>query len=254
MKVASATVCKEGAEPPRLAVIAMGKCGARELNYVSDVDVIFVGEYADSVSTRVAGGEMIRLASDTFFEVDAACVRKASSALVRTLESHLAYYQRWAKTWEFQALLKARPAVGDAELGKQYMAAIMPMVWSACEREDFVPEVQAMRRRWRRWCLRISATARSSSGRAGCATSNSRSSSCNWCTGAPTSRCTSPRRFLRWRHWRPELCRARRCGQLDRIVRIPAAAGASAAIAAPEANSHVAAAGRRGVAAIVRTD
>ncbi|MGZ8802301.1 MAG: bifunctional [glutamine synthetase] adenylyltransferase/[glutamine synthetase]-adenylyl-L-tyrosine phosphorylase, partial [Mycobacterium sp.] len=51
------------------------------------------------------------------------------------------------KTWEFQALLKARPAVGDAELGEQYIAALMPMVWSACEREDFVPEVQAMRRR-----------------------------------------------------------------------------------------------------------
>ncbi len=147
LKVASATVCKEGAEPPRLAVIAMGKCGARELNYVSDVDVIFVGEDADSVSTRVAG-EMIRLASDTFFEVDAGLRPEGKQgALVRTLESHLAYYQRWAKTWEFQALLKARPAVGDAELGEQYMAAIMPMVWTACERDDFVPEVQAMRRR-----------------------------------------------------------------------------------------------------------
>ncbi|MEZ0360057.1 bifunctional [glutamine synthetase] adenylyltransferase/[glutamine synthetase]-adenylyl-L-tyrosine phosphorylase [Mycobacterium sp. SA01] len=147
LRVASATVCKEGAEPPRLAVIAMGKCGARELNYVSDVDVIFVGEVADSVSTRVAG-EMVRLASDTFFEVDAGLRPEGKQgALVRTLESHLAYYQRWAKTWEFQALLKARPAVGDAELGEQYMTAIMPMVWSACEREDFVPEVQAMRRR-----------------------------------------------------------------------------------------------------------
>jgi glutamate-ammonia-ligase adenylyltransferase len=67
--------------------------------------------------------------------------------LVRTLESHVAYYERWAKTWEFQALLKARPAAGDPELGAQYIAALMPMVWTASEREDFVPEVQAMRRR-----------------------------------------------------------------------------------------------------------
>jgi glutamate-ammonia-ligase adenylyltransferase len=67
--------------------------------------------------------------------------------LVRTIDSHVAYYQQWAKTWEFQALLKARPAVGDADLGKQYIAAVMPMVWTACEREDFVSEVQAMRRR-----------------------------------------------------------------------------------------------------------
>ena len=91
---------------------------------------------------------MMRLASDTFFEVDAALRPEGKQgALVRTLDSHVAYYQRWAKTWEFQALLKARPAVGDTELGRQYMAALMPMVWTACERENFVPEVQAMRRR-----------------------------------------------------------------------------------------------------------
>ena len=147
LKVASRSVCGEGSEPPRLAVIAMGKCGARELNYVSDVDVIFVAEEADAVTTRVAG-EMIRFASEAFFEVDAALRPEGKHGqLVRTLDSHVAYYQRWAKTWEFQALLKARPAAGDAELGEQYIAALMPMVWTACEREDFVPEVQAMRRR-----------------------------------------------------------------------------------------------------------
>lgn len=144
--VATRAVC--GDEPgPRLAVIAMGKCGARELNYVSDVDVIFVAEAADSVTTRVAG-EMMRFAGETFFEVDAALRPEGKAGqLVRTLESHVAYYQRWAKTWEFQALLKARAAVGDAELGEQYIDALMPMVWTACDREDFVPDVQAMRRR-----------------------------------------------------------------------------------------------------------
>ncbi|MDV3136531.1 MULTISPECIES: bifunctional [glutamine synthetase] adenylyltransferase/[glutamine synthetase]-adenylyl-L-tyrosine phosphorylase [Mycobacterium] len=139
-----------GGEMPRLAVIAMGKCGARELNYVSDVDVIFVAEgSADqlAIATRVAG-EMMRFAGDAFFEVDAALRPEGKRGqLVRTLDSHVAYYQRWAKTWEFQALMKARPAVGDAELGKQYIDALMPMVWTACEREDFVTEVQAMRRR-----------------------------------------------------------------------------------------------------------
>ncbi|MCU1698018.1 MAG: glutamine synthetase adenylyltransferase [Mycobacterium sp.] len=149
--VATRTVCGNDTPPPRLAVIAMGKCGARELNYVSDVDVIFVaGSAADTnltVATRVAG-EMMRLGSETFFEVDAALRPEGKRGeLVRTLESHVAYYERWAKTWEFQALLKARPAAGDAELGAQYMAALNPMVWTACEREDFVPEVQAMRRR-----------------------------------------------------------------------------------------------------------
>lgn len=146
LRVAESTVCGDKT-PPRLAVIAMGKCGARELNYVSDVDVIFVAEHADTVTTRVAG-EMMRLASDAFFQVDAGLRPEGRSGeLVRTVESHVAYYQRWAKTWEFQALLKARAAVGDAELGQRYLAALMPMVWIACEREDFVVEVQAMRRR-----------------------------------------------------------------------------------------------------------
>ncbi|WP_284226019.1 bifunctional [glutamine synthetase] adenylyltransferase/[glutamine synthetase]-adenylyl-L-tyrosine phosphorylase [Mycobacterium antarcticum] len=149
--VATRTVCKDGkdgAPPhPRLAVIAMGKSGARELNYVSDVDVIFVAEQADPITTRVAG-EMMRFAGDAFFEVDAALRPEGKQGqLVRTLESHVAYYERWAKTWEFQALLKARPAVGDRALGEQYMAALKPMVWAASEREDFVSEVQAMRRR-----------------------------------------------------------------------------------------------------------
>ena len=91
---------------------------------------------------------MMRFASDTFFEVDAALRPEGKHGqLVRTLDSHIAYYQRWAKTWEFQALLKARPAAGDVQLGEKYMDALMPMVWTACEREDFVPDVQAMRRR-----------------------------------------------------------------------------------------------------------
>src|SRR6202012_5623979 len=116
-------------------------------NYVSDVDVIFVAEPADQVSARIAG-EMMRLAADAFFQVDAGLRPKGRHGeLVRSLDSHISYYQQWAKTWEFQALLKARPAAGDADLGKQYIDALMPMVWTACERADFVGEVQAMRRR-----------------------------------------------------------------------------------------------------------
>ena len=131
----------------RIAVIAMGKCGARELNYVSDVDVVFVAEPADTTSARLAG-EMMRIGSLAFFEVDGALRPEGKrGALTRTLDSYLAYYQRWAKTWEFQALLKARPMTGDIELGEEYLAGTGPLVWSAAEREDFVVDVQAMRRR-----------------------------------------------------------------------------------------------------------
>jgi glutamate-ammonia-ligase adenylyltransferase len=144
----------------RLAVIAMGKCGGHELNYVSDVDVIFVGESVDGAdeqkavqaATRLAS-HMMRICSETTVEgsiwpVDANLRPEGRNGpLVRTLSSHLAYYQRWAKTWEFQALLKARPVAGDLELGEQYVATLAPLVWQAAERENFVPDVQKMRRR-----------------------------------------------------------------------------------------------------------
>ncbi|MGH3772244.1 MAG: bifunctional [glutamine synthetase] adenylyltransferase/[glutamine synthetase]-adenylyl-L-tyrosine phosphorylase [Pseudonocardiaceae bacterium] len=135
-------------QPPRLAVIAMGKCGGAELNYVSDVDVIFVGDSEDELAaaTKLASAT-VRLAS-ACCEVDVALRPEGKAgALVRTLEGHLAYYRRWAKTWEFQALLKARPIAGDAELGDRYLEAVTPLVWTAADRENFVAEVQAMRRR-----------------------------------------------------------------------------------------------------------
>ncbi|MGW5571417.1 bifunctional [glutamine synthetase] adenylyltransferase/[glutamine synthetase]-adenylyl-L-tyrosine phosphorylase [Nocardia thailandica] len=147
LSVAVARVCRNGPVPVRLAVVAMGKCGARELNYVSDVDVVFVAEPADTTATRLAA-EMMSVGSQAFFEVDAALRPEGKAgALVRTLDSHLAYYKRWARTWEFQALLKNRPMTGDLELGQQYRDAVMPMVWQASERPDFVADVQAMRRR-----------------------------------------------------------------------------------------------------------
>lgn len=133
--------------PAQLAVMAMGKCGARELNYISDVDVIFIAEPTDMKATKVAA-EMMRIGSKAFFEVDAALRPEGKAgALVRTLESHVTYYKRWAHTWEFQALLKARPMTGYLPLGRQYLEELDPMVWVASERDSFVADVQAMRRR-----------------------------------------------------------------------------------------------------------
>ena len=131
----------------RLAVIAMGKPGGAELNYVSDVDVVFVAEPADAATTRLAS-RMMRIAGEACFPVDANLRPEGrQGALVRSLDGHVAYYKRWAKTWEFQALLKARPVAGDPELGKAYAEAVAPLVWTAAGRPDFVADVQAMRRR-----------------------------------------------------------------------------------------------------------
>ncbi|RSM60081.1 bifunctional [glutamine synthetase] adenylyltransferase/[glutamine synthetase]-adenylyl-L-tyrosine phosphorylase [Kibdelosporangium aridum] len=136
-----------GPNKARLAIIAMGKCGGRELNYVSDVDVVFVGEDDLDVATRLAS-RMMTVAGSACFEVDAALRPEGKAgALVRTLEGHTAYYRRWARTWEFQALLKARPVAGDAELGEAYLDVVRPMVWTAADRDGFVADVQQMRRR-----------------------------------------------------------------------------------------------------------
>ncbi|WP_431946318.1 bifunctional [glutamine synthetase] adenylyltransferase/[glutamine synthetase]-adenylyl-L-tyrosine phosphorylase [Actinacidiphila sp. bgisy167] len=144
----------------RLAVIGMGKCGGHELNYISDVDVIFVAEAcpdaeeakALQAATRLAA-HLMRICSDTtvegsIWQVDANLRPEGRRGpLVRTLSSHVAYYKRWAKTWEFQALLKARPVAGDPALGQEYVEALSPMVWQAAERDHFVQDVQEMRRR-----------------------------------------------------------------------------------------------------------
>jgi glutamate-ammonia-ligase adenylyltransferase len=138
---------RPGAAEARLAVIGMGKCGGRELNYVSDVDVVFVAEGDLEVATRLAS-DMVRVCGQVAWPVDAALRPEGKlGPLVRTLASHQAYYARWARTWEFQALLKARPAAGDLALGAAYVETLAPLVWTAAEREDFVADVQAMRRR-----------------------------------------------------------------------------------------------------------
>ncbi|MFL6075710.1 MAG: bifunctional [glutamine synthetase] adenylyltransferase/[glutamine synthetase]-adenylyl-L-tyrosine phosphorylase [Mycobacteriales bacterium] len=132
-----------------LAVIGMGKCGGRELNYVSDVDVLFV--VATDTELRPAtqlASRLIQICGQVAWPVDAGLRPEGKQGpLVRTLASHEAYYQRWAKTWEFQALLKARPVAGDRELGARFVASVAPLVWTAADRPDAVGEVQAMRRR-----------------------------------------------------------------------------------------------------------
>ena len=165
LSIARAKVGPEAALT-RLAVVALGKTGAQELNYLSDVDVLFVAEpvlgddgeplvptdRAVSLTTRMAA-EMTRVcsahtAAGTIWEVDAALRPEGKAGqLVRTLASHRVYYERWAKTWEFQAMLKARPAAGDLELGAAFVGVVAPYVWRAAEREGFVHDTQAMRRR-----------------------------------------------------------------------------------------------------------
>lgn len=189
-----------------LGVVGLGKLGAGELNYVSDVDVLFVagpdgraggvdgvaagadartaappgppaaagdrtGQHDRSgqgdlsgapdrggcaaglaVATRLAEG-LIAVCSEpsaegALFTVDVGLRPEGRHGpLVRSLASHEAYYRRWARGWEFQALLKARPVAGDAHLGGEFCRRLAPLVWSASGADGFVAGVQDMRRR-----------------------------------------------------------------------------------------------------------
>lgn len=144
----------------RLGVVALGKCGAQELNYISDVDVLYVAEPHEGVDpddalqigTKVAS-HLAKIcsahtASGTIWQLDAALRPEGKAGpLVRTLSSHRTYYERWAKNWEFQAMLKARAMAGDVELAQEFCDMVAPMVWQAATKENFVSESQAMRRR-----------------------------------------------------------------------------------------------------------
>ena len=170
LAVARGTLAEGASGPPvtlerlrdaRLSIVAMGKCGARELNVVSDVDVIFVMEPASEsadpdtvlrVATKLASETMAAIHAPgiepPLWQVDANLRPEGKQgALVRSLGSMLAYYERWAKTWEFQALLKARAAAGDLALGEELVARTRSMVWESSGREDFVGSVQRMRER-----------------------------------------------------------------------------------------------------------
>ena len=154
----------DGSEHVRFAIIGMGKLGARELNYVSDVDLIYVVEPADAdtngmtlnrVGTkmattlqRVCQSVIMGVAEPTLWQIDGGLRPEGKDGpLVRKLESHEAYYEQWAENWEFQALLKARPVAGDPDLGQAYMDMTRPFVWAASKRDNFVYDCQQMRKR-----------------------------------------------------------------------------------------------------------
>jgi [glutamine synthetase] adenylyltransferase / [glutamine synthetase]-adenylyl-L-tyrosine phosphorylase len=149
-----------GAPTARIAVIGMGKLGGLELNYVSDVDVVFVHEPLRGHEERTAGAEAKRTltrvlellnASTTMgraYEVDPTLRPEGRNGpLSRTVGSFVAYWERWARTWEFQALLKARPVAGDLDLGAELLEAAEPFLWPEHLDPEVIAEVRAMKSR-----------------------------------------------------------------------------------------------------------
>ncbi len=132
-----------------LAVVGMGKAGATELNYASDVDVVLVGP------TR---GEAHQRAARRFLDVARTALRVdvdlrpegRDGPLVRSLDGYRAHWERWAQPWERQALLKARPLAGDPQLGAAFAAAAASELWDRGFGADAIHQVRAMKARTER--------------------------------------------------------------------------------------------------------
>src|SRR6266542_497217 len=135
LELATRAQAAPGDPPVGLAVLAMGKLGGRELNYVSDIDVLFCHEPATGADAELAGKLGGAIARELIaglggpnpegpgFQVDPNLRPEGRNGpLTRTLGSYLAYWDRWAEPWELQALIKVRPAAGDRRLGERFVA------------------------------------------------------------------------------------------------------------------------------------
>lgn len=135
-----------------MAVIGMGKLGGRELNYSSDVDVMFVHEGPARDAERAAKAVLHTMSAPTaegiVFRTDADLRPEGrSGALSRSLDAFEAYWDRWVQTWELQALIKAWPVAGDPALGTAFMERCEPRVWPDVLDPDAVREIRAMKAR-----------------------------------------------------------------------------------------------------------
>lgn len=112
-----------------LAILSMGKLGGRELNYSSDIDILFIGQGNLALATQLAqeiNSELARFSEEGYFyRVDIRLRPEGDRGeLVIPLERYQAYFETRAKVWERQAYLKARVSAGERNLGNKLMALI----------------------------------------------------------------------------------------------------------------------------------
>ena len=155
-------------EEGRFAVIALGKLGGEELNYSSDIDLMYLfSRDGETSGTGSEGGGVItsrefftRLATDVTrmiagrdpegqaFRVDLG-LRPGGrdGALVISLGAAIAYYRNWAEAWERQALIKARPSAGDLDLGRRFVEGVEPLVYASSPDPYLALEIGSMKDR-----------------------------------------------------------------------------------------------------------
>jgi glutamate-ammonia-ligase adenylyltransferase len=146
-------VALDAAEPPPgLAVISMGKLGGRELNYYSDIDVMFVTSGDVKLATKAATAVLAELGDYSpegrAYEMDTNLRPEGRDGpLVRSLEGYLEYYRRWAKSWEYQALIKARHSAGDEPTGASLIADTRALVFPEEVTGERIANIRKMKER-----------------------------------------------------------------------------------------------------------
>lgn len=140
-----------GPEQP-MAIIAMGKLGGEELNYASDVDVLFVHDGDEFAAAKVARKVIALMSNVTgegiVFRTDADLRPDGKAGpLSRSVPAYGDYYRGRALTWERQALIKARAVAGDLALASRWFDATHEALWEQPRRADAVRDIRAMKAR-----------------------------------------------------------------------------------------------------------
>jgi glutamate-ammonia-ligase adenylyltransferase len=150
-------------QPAKVTVLAFGKLGGDELNYSSDIDLMFVYDHDGETSGRRIGvtngefyarivTEVVRLLSahtdrGFAYRVDLRLRPEGNRGpLARSAASTLSYYDTMGRTWERQALIKLRHVAGDAALARDFLAAIEPFVYRKYFSFAEINEVKALKR------------------------------------------------------------------------------------------------------------
>ena len=150
-----------GKPTTEFAVLGMGKFGGAELNYSSDIDVIFFfgedahlnprfthqeffGRLAEKIVTTFSGANP----AGTLFRIDLRLRPEGvSGPLVRSLDSIEHYYAAFGETWERMALIKARVIAGSAELGYEFTQRLQPFIFPRSVSADIMEEIAALKER-----------------------------------------------------------------------------------------------------------
>ncbi len=151
------------------AIIAMGKLGGRELNFSSDVDLMYVYRAdGDTLGILSADGKISnRITNHQYFikmaeKISAAIGQKTADGFVfrvdlrlrpegqqgplaQSLGGYEIYYESWGQTWERSALIKARPVAGDESLGRDFQDRIAPFVYRKYLDYSAIAEIREMK-------------------------------------------------------------------------------------------------------------